>query len=419
MQVTVQASAVRGTVSAPASKSAMQRAVASALLARGITEILNPSSCDDAVAAMAMAQCLGADIKRMPDRVIINGGFKPSCSEIYCGESGLGARMFSVLAALHDDWIEIKGSGSLLNRPLNMASETLSQMGVEVTSNNGFMPLRLKGPLQAGISYVDGSVSSQFLSGLLIALPVLGKDSKLIVDSLRSRQYIDLTINVLRHFGVIVDNEEYSVFNIPGSQVFRPAEYTVEGDWSGAAFLFVLAAVAGEVTVKNISYSSSQPDRHIINILRQAGADVQIKENMITVKKNEMNAFETDISDCPDLAPPLAVLASFCRGKSVIRGTERLKVKESDRGEVLMEEMSKLGVSIINYTDRIEIEGPSFIKGGRVDSHGDHRISMALAILAAAASGEVTVTGAEAVNKSYPAFYDDIQKLGLKLKLIQ
>ncbi|MDZ7739479.1 MAG: 3-phosphoshikimate 1-carboxyvinyltransferase [Bacteroidales bacterium] len=415
MQVTVNASGVKGSVSAPASKSAMQRAVASALLARGVSVILNPSFCDDAIAAMAMAECLGADIKRLPDRVIIKGGFKPSCNEIFCGESGLGARMFSVLASLHNDWIEIKGSGSLLNRPVNMTSETLTQMGVEVISNNGFMPVKIKGPLQAGTSYVDGSVSSQFLSGLLTALPVLDKDSRLIVDSLRSRQYIDLTIDVLSHFGVRLDNEEYSVFRIPGSQVYSPAEYTVEGDWSGAAFLFVLAAIAGEITVKNISYMSSQPDRHIIDILLQAGADVKIKGEMISVKKNELNAFETDISDCPDLAPPLAVLASFCRGKSVIRGTERLKVKESDRGEVLKHEMSKLGVKIYNYEDRIEIEGPSLIKGGRVDSHGDHRISMALTLLSVAADEKVIVTGAEAVNKSYPSFYDDIKKLGVNL----
>lgn len=419
MQVTVSTSEVKGCVSAPPSKSAMQRAVASALLANGTTEIMNPSRCEDALAAMAMAECLGAGIQMLPDRVIVKGGFKPLCNELSCGESGLGARMFSVLASLHHDWIEIKGSGSLLNRPVNMTSDTLTQMGVEVKTNSGLMPVKIKGPLQAGISYVDGSVSSQFLSGLLIALPVLDKDSRLIVDSLRSRQYIDLTINVLSHFGVRVDNEEYSVFRIPGSQVYSPAEYTVEGDWSGAAFLFVLAAIAGEITVNNISYMSSQPDRHIIDVLLNAGADVVIKGEKISVKKNELNAFDTDISDCPDLAPPLAVLASFCRGRSLIRGTERLKVKESDRGEVLMQEMSKLGVKIHNYADRIEIEGPSLIKGGSVDSHGDHRISMALSILPVAAPGKVTVTGAEAVNKSYPSFYDDLSNLGVKINITE
>ncbi|MFP4489657.1 MAG: 3-phosphoshikimate 1-carboxyvinyltransferase [Bacteroidales bacterium] len=417
MQVTVNTSGIKGSVSAPPSKSAMQRAVASALMAEGGTGIMNPSLCEDALSAMAMAECLGADIKRLPGRVLINGGYKPLCNELYCGESGLGARMFSVLASLHNEWIEIKGRGSLLNRPVNMTYETLTQMGVEVKTNNGFMPLKIKGPLEAGISYVDGSVSSQFLSGLLIALPVLDKDSMLIVDSLRSRQYIDLTINVLSQFGVRVDNEEYSVFRIPGSQVYRPAEYTVEGDWSGTAFLLVLAAIAGEITVNNISYMSSQPDRHIIDVLLKAGADIVIKGEEISVKRNDLNAFETDISDCPDLAPPLAVLASFCRGRSVIRGTERLKVKESDRGEVLTSEMSKLGVKIYNFGDRIEIEGPSLIKDGRVDSHGDHRISMAMSILPVPSAAEVTVTGAEAVNKSYPSFYDDLSTLGVKMTI--
>jgi 3-phosphoshikimate 1-carboxyvinyltransferase len=417
MEVRVEASSVGGVISAPSSKSAMQRAVACALLAEGRSEIINPSNCGDALSAIEMAECMGADIMRLPDRLIIEGGYRPVCSRIYCGESGLGARVFSVLAALHNDWIEVYGRGSLLNRPINMIEQTLTQMGAEVITSNGLLPIKVKGPLRGGLAFVDGSLSSQFLTGLLIALPVLEDGSKIIVNDLKSKPYIDLTINILNRYGIEVINENYEVFNIPGRQRYRPLKYTVEGDWSGAAFLFVLAAIAGEVKVRGISYMSTQPDVTIINILRKAGAMVEITENEITVKQAGLQSFEADISDCPDLAPPLSVLAAFCSGKTFIRGTERLKVKESNRGDALMTELTKMGVKILNYDDRIEVEGPSLIKGGKVDSHGDHRISMALAILSVAAGSKVIITGAESVNKSYPSFFGDLKQLGLKLEI--
>jgi 3-phosphoshikimate 1-carboxyvinyltransferase len=290
-------------------------------------------------------------------------------------------------------------------------------MGAEVITSNGLLPIKVKGPLRGGLAFVDGSLSSQFLTGLLIALPVLEDGSKIIVNDLKSKPYIDLTINILNRYGIEVINENYEVFNIPGRQRYRPLKYTVEGDWSGAAFLFVLAAIAGEVKVRGISYMSTQPDVTIINILRKAGAMVEITENEITVKQAGLQSFEADISDCPDLAPPLSVLAAFCSGKTIIRGTERLKVKESNRGDALMTELTKMGVKILNYDDRIEVEGPSLIKGGKVDSHGDHRISMALAILSVAAGSKVIITGAESVNKSYPSFFGDLKQLGLKLEI--
>ncbi|MBN1387533.1 MAG: 3-phosphoshikimate 1-carboxyvinyltransferase [Bacteroidales bacterium] len=419
MEVAVRASSVSGVISAPSSKSAMQRAVACALMAEGRSEIINPSYSEDALCAMEMAECLGAEIKRLPDRVIVEGGYRPVCSKIYCGESGLGARIFSVLSALNTDWIEVHGSGSMLSRPVHMLEQTLSQMGAEVITSNGLLPIKVKGPLKGGLVFVDGSLSSQFLTGLLIALPILDSDSRIIVNNLKSKPYIDLTINILNRFGIEVINENYEVFNVPGSQKYRPVKYTIEGDWSGTAFLFVLGAIAGEVRVRGLSYMSTQPDLAIIDILRKTGAAVEIKENDIQVKRAKLNSFETDITDCPDLAPPLAVLASLCHGKTVIRGTERLKVKESNRGDSLMTELSKMGVRILNYDDRIEVEGPSVIRGAKVDSHGDHRISMALAILSVVAGSRVIITGAESVNKSYPSFFGDLLKLGVKLEITE
>ena len=417
MVVEVEASLVKGSIYAQPSKSAMQRAVACALMAKGRSEILNPSLCDDALAAMKMAECMGADINRLSDRVFIEGGYHPVCKKIYCGESGLGARVFSVLASLNHDWIEVYGSGSLLNRPVNNLSETLTEMGVEVISTNGFLPIKVKGPLKGGLAFLDGSVSSQFLTGLLIALPILDTDSRIIVNSLKSKPYIDLTINILNHFDIDIVNEDYKVFNIPGSQEYKGASYTVEGDWSGAAFLLVLGAIAGQIKVSGLSYMSAQADRAIIDILRDAGAVVEISGNEIMVKKSSLKSFKADISDSPDLAPPLAVLASFCEGRTIISGTDRLKVKESSRGEVLAEELSKLGVKILNHNDRIEIDGPSSIKSGKVDSHGDHRICMALSVLAAATENRVIISGAESVNKSYPGFFRDLSRIGVKINM--
>lgn len=419
MEVAVEPSAIRGTISAPSSKSAMQRAVACALLAEGKTEIINPSLCEDANAALKMAECLGANISRLKDRILIEGGYRPVCSKLYCGESGLGARIFSVLAALNSDWMEIHGSGSLLSRPFNVLEQTLTQMGAEVVTSDGLLPIKVKGPLKGSLAFVDGSVSSQFLTGLLITLPALDTDSRIIVNNLKSKPYIDLTINILNRFGIEIINENYEVFNIPGLQKYNSLKYTVEGDWSGAAFLFVLAAINGMVKVKGISYMSTQPDIAIIDILRKAGADVEVSDNEIIVKQAVLNSFNTDVTDCPDLAPPLAVLASFCRGKTVISGTERLKVKESNRGEALATELSKIGVKIQNYDDRIEIEGPSVIKGGKVNSHGDHRISMALTIMSVMAEKRVIITGAESVKKSYPSFFEDLSQLGVQLKILE
>lgn len=417
MEVIPSTSSVSGTVNAPPSKSAMQRAIACALLARGRSELHNPSLCDDAYAALNMAECLGATTIKQDRVIIVDGGYKPHCNELFCGESGLGARLFAPLASLNAGWMQINGSGSLLKRPMNMLSETLGQMGVEVISRGGFLPLKIRGPMKGGLAFVDGSLSSQLLTGLLIALPVVKEDSRLIVRDLKSKPYIDLTIDILNHFGVELINENYSLFSIPGSQEYKASSYKVEGDWSGAAFLLVLAALAGDIRVKGLSPGSTQSDRKVLDVLRDAGAHVEISAGEVRVRKAALKPFTADLSDCPDLAPPLAVLASFCHGKSIISGTERLKVKESDRGSALMKEMSALGVRIMNYDNRIEIEGPSLISKGRVNSHGDHRISMALTILSVASGGKVSVSGAESVNKSYPSFHDDLGKLGVTINI--
>lgn len=418
MDVIISPSIISGSVSAPPSKSSMLRAVAAGLLADGTTVISNPSFCDDSVAVMRVAECLGAGIENDQGNVIIKGGLNPVCSELDCGESGLGVRMFAPIAALGNSKLTITGRGSLLSRPMNMISDSLIPMGVDLSLNGDRLPVTVKGPLRGGLAYIDGSVSSQLLTGLLMALPLADNDSRLIINSLASRSYIDLTIDVLNNFGIEIINKSYSEFFIPSGQLYRPTAFHVEGDWSGAAFFAVLGAVAGRVNIHGISRLSTQPDRRIIEVVKMAGATVNESDREITITPGKLKSFDFDISESPDLAPPVAILAALCSGKSYIRGTSRLKVKESDRGEALTKELSILGVKVINNSDHIIIEGSASFRGGVVSSHGDHRIAMAMGIAGLMADDPITINDGEVVNKSFPGFYDELTRLGAQVEFV-
>ncbi len=416
MKVEVTGKVISGIVEAPASKSAMQRYVAGALLARGESRIFSPTFCEDSRAAMSIAEALGARVEIKPDHVIITGGFNPVSNKIFCGESGLATRMFTPIAALHNEVIIVDGKGSVLKRPLNMMESPLRELGAEVELLNGFLPMRVKGPIKGGNIHTDGSISSQFITGLLMALAVVKDNSVINVTKLTSKPYIDLTISVLKDFGIEVINYNYERFEIRGNQKYRPGDYTVEGDWSGAAFLLVMGAIGGKAEIKNLNIDSVQADKAISDVISKAGATVQRSGNSITVTKNELHPFIYDITDCPDLAPPMVVLALASRGKSIIKGTERLKSKESDRGKVLEDTMTLLGGRIRNLGDSIEIEGNGELNGGTADACNDHRIAMALAVASLISKSTVTIKGMESINKSYPEFIDDFLILGGKVK---
>jgi 3-phosphoshikimate 1-carboxyvinyltransferase len=436
MRIEATGSAISGVVNAPSSKSAMQRYVAGALLANGVTKIFSPSFCDDAMAAIGIAEALGAKVKISDEVVEVIGGFKPVQSNIFCGESGLATRMFTPIAALHSGEIVINGKGSILNRPLNMMEIPMAELGADISTNNGLLPIRIKGPLKGGDVFTDGSLSSQFITGLLMALPVVQSDSVIFVDNLVSKPYIDLTIRILDKFGIHIYNRGYEKFEISGRQKYIAGDFTVEGDWSGAAFLLVMAAIAreikveaeakaeveaeaeAEVEVKNLDIHSVQADKAIFEVISIAGANIRISDNSILVSKGDLHGFIYDISDCPDLAPPLVVLALACNGKSIITGTSRLTSKESDRGKILEETLSKLGGKIRNYNDRIEIEGGIPLTGGNVSAGNDHRIAMALTTASLICKSPVIIDGMECINKSYPDFINDFQKLGGKIKLL-
>jgi 3-phosphoshikimate 1-carboxyvinyltransferase len=411
MEKIIKPGCVEGQISAPASKSMTQRAIAAAALADGTSTIINPSYCNDSLAGISIVRNLGAEITQHDDRLIIKGSKRLIDNILNCGESGLAIRLYSPVAALNKEKIILTGRGSLTKRPMGMIEDALKQLGVSCKTTGGFLPLTIKGPVKAGKCTIDGSVSSQLLTGILMALPLADGDSEITVLNLKSKPYIDMTLQLLNDFGIKITREGYSKFYIPGRQKYISRPYEVEGDWSGGAFLLVAGALNGNIQVKGLRTGSRQSDTAILEALKSAGADLIPDTDVIRIKKSPLKAFEFDATECPDLFPPLAALAACCNGNTSIKGVSRLIFKESNRAEALREEFGKMNISIELQKDTMHVCGgkPS---GARVSSHNDHRIAMALAVMALVAEGNVTVEGSECVAKSYPEFFNDLLKIG-------
>ncbi len=414
MERSVDPSFIAGEIKSPSSKSMTQRVIAAAMLSEGYSLITNPSYCDDSLAAMSIARGLGAKTEAEESRIHVTG--RPGVLEktLNCGESGLAIRMFSPIAALFPEEIIMQGTGSLRNRPMQMIGDALTQLGARFKSTGGLLPLTIQGPLRGGRCEIDGSVSSQLLTGLLMALPLAADDSEIHVTSLKSRPYVDMTMSVLGYFGITVSNDDYKLFTIRGRQAYSPVTIEVEGDWSGGAFLLVAGAINGDIVVKGLQAGSCQSDRAILDAMEKAEARIKISGDQIAVSKSDMKAFEFDATHSPDLFPPLAALAAYCNGISVIRGASRLLHKESNRAAALISEFGKMNVEIRLEDDLMLITGGR-VRGAAVSSHNDHRIAMATAVAALGAEGRVVITDSQCVAKSYPDFFDDLGKAGVSI----
>ncbi len=407
---------IEGELRAPPSKSMTLRAVAAGLLVRGRTRIANPSDCDDARAAVRVARALGARVERAGGDMLVTGDGEPTGEALDCGESGLCLRMFSAIAALYDRDLTLTGTGSLETRPVDMVVGPLRSLGVYCKAGGGRPPIAVRGPLSGGRVRLDGSGSSQFLTGLLMTLPLCERDSEVLVDGLRSAPYVRMTIQLLASFGVRLEHEDdLSRFHIPGGQEYRnDVTFEVEGDWSGAAALLVAGALSGPVTVTGLRADSLQADRAIIDALRLSGARVDLQPGGTTVERNRPCAFEFDATDCPDLFPPLVALAASCEGQSVLAGAGRLRHKESDRAAALCREFGRMGADVRLDGDRLIVNGGQLVEA-EVDSHGDHRIAMACAVGAIGAGASVRIADPGCVTKSYPGFFEDLASLGAKI----
>lgn len=428
MIAVIQPSELSGVIQAPPSKSSMQRALAAAVLKKGTSIIRNPGNSNDDKAAMEIVQALGATLRMENGELrMFSEGFPFTTPDspltIQCGESGLGIRMFTPIIALSNKEVTINGKGSLMNRPMNFFDSFFPPLGVHIQSNHGKLPIKIKGPLQPMNIEVDGSLSSQFITGLLMAYAAAGaKDVSITVKNLKSKPYIDLTLDVMKQFGMKVpENKNYEefIFNndpTPDSRL-QESVYTVEGDWSGGAFLLVAGAIAGPITIRGLDLTSAQADRKIVDVLMAANAALAIEAKGIKIRPAQMKAFELDATDCPDLFPPLVALAAYCTGSSIIKGVHRLASKESDRANALQDEFGKMGVKIELKNDEMIIQGGGKLTGAKVFSHHDHRMAMACAVAALKAEGATTIEEAEAVNKSYPDFFWHLKKLGADVSL--
>ena len=411
MKTTIHKGRIAGSITAPASKSYAQRAVAAALLAGGETTLTHLDLCNDTRAALDVARRLGASVSHEGTTYTIRGGLNPVSTKLNIGESGLATRLFTPIASLCHMPITINGEGSILRRPIEMMEEPLQALGVEVISNGGYLPISEKGPMRGGEIHVDGSLSSQFITGLLMALPLSPNDTVLHVENLKSRPYVDMTIDLAARFGVAIEHNNYEQFYIAGGQHYTPCTYNIEGDWSGASCLLVAGATAGSITIRNLNHISLQADLAIIEALARAGAEIITTNSSVTVHGGPLHAFEFDATDCPDLFPALAALAASCEGTSVLTGTQRLTYKESNRAETIAEVFGRLGIGVdLSEENTMRITGGP-VSSAVVDSHNDHRIAMAAAVAALSSDDSVVIEGADAADKSYPNFWNDLDTL--------
>lgn len=421
MNIQVQHGILKGSVQLPSSKSLNQRALAAALLHHGTTVIHHAGHSNDDIAALSVIKELGAAADHDQDTLTISSnGIHPVSNKIHCEESGLSARLFIPLVALLNKPMTITGSGSLLQRPMDTFSSLLHDLNVSLTDFKGHLPFTVKGPLQLRDITVDGSISSQFLSGLLFAYAFTAdKTYNIHVQNLKSAPYIDLTLQILARFGCQIDHRNYETFHIaPRIPIPEIIELTIEADWSSAAPWLVAGAMSGEINMEGLNLDSLQADRIILDILKETKAILHYEQGMLSVKHAPLHSFHFDATHCPDLFPVLAILATQCAGISAITGLHRLQHKESNRAHTIRYMLNTFGVQHSIENDTLVIPGKQTLNGGIIDSNNDHRIAMAAAIGALKATAPVTILHADAVMKSYPDFFVHLQHCGISTTVL-
>lgn len=408
-----------GTVNVPPSKSDVHRAIICAAMANGVSRISPVALSNDIKATIGCIKALGADAVLENNVLTVDGTnmYKNKTALLDCGESGSTLRFFIPIAAVGNINATFVGKGKLPQRPIGIFTEALPKAGT-VCKTEGGLPLEIKGQLKSGIFKIPGNVSSQFITGLLLALPILEGDSEIVLTSpLESVGYIAMTIRTMKQFGVNIQATEKG-WHIKGGQSYKTCDYTTDGDWSQAAFFMVLGAVSGKVTVKGVAKDSTQGDKKCAEILARFGAKVTQHDNEVTVEKGELKAITIDASQIPDLVPVLSVCAAFAEGTTKIINAERLRIKECDRLKATAELLNNLGGKVKELSDGLEITGVSSLKGGNVNGYNDHRIVMSAAVCAARSDEDITATFAMSINKSYPDFYIDYNSIGGKANVL-
>lgn len=398
-----------GSIKINSSKSIFQRALAISCFSKSEFTIVGDYNNEDTTTAIQICKKIGLDIKINKNELKVSGNISKNLEniEINSRESGLSTRIFSVLLSSFFSQTKINLEGTAKNRKFDFSS--LERLGIKI--NNSQESILIDGKIKSGIIKLNNQNTSQLLSALLITMPFLNGDSEIICKNLVSKNYVDITLEMLKSLGINILNKSYERFIIKGNQKLKKNKIVVEGDWSSAAFHFVGAAISGKVDIYGLNINSSQGDKEIINVLRKCGSKIKINNSYISVLKDKLIPFVFDATDYPDLFPPLIVLASCCEGDSIINGVDRLINKESNRALSLKKEFSKLGVDINQENNSFRITGKDFLDANEVSSHLDHRIAMSLSIAAIKCKNPITINNSEVVNKSYSRFFEDLEKI--------
>lgn len=418
MTVNFYPSELCGTVSGMSSKSYLHRLLICAALSEGETEIEFNAMSKDISATVSTVSALGKRVEVCDGTLKMFDG-DPS-QTVTVNESGSTFRfMLPVLSAKRAvDTVEISGSEYLATRPISPLYEELISKGA-VLSEKGVFPLTVSGQLESGIYTLPGDISSQFVSGLLLALPLLDGDSEIrIVGPLQSKPYVDITLECMSLFGVSVEETEYGYYVEGGRKYLSPKKVICENDYSNAAFFLTSGALSKDfVGVENLNSKTHQGDSMIVDILESFGAEKRVDGNCVCFRKNNLKPIEINVSDVPDLVPIVSLIASVTKGETRIFGAERLRFKESDRLMSVSTALNTLGADVTETADGLVIKGVKALKGGRVDSFNDHRIAMMMAIASCVSDGNITVENFEAITKSYPRFLEDFASIGGKFEI--
>lgn len=407
MDIKIVPSTLKGDIKIPSSKSVTHRMLISAGLSDGISHISGVSLSVDIKATISALTAIGASFRIDGDEITIRGISKiPEYADINCHESGSTLRFIIPIVSALGISASISGEGRLPQRPITPYLRELSSKNVTFDYQNT-MPFSVSGTLRSGTFRLEGDISSQFVTGLMFALPLLNGDSEIVMTSpLQSKPYADMTVKCLRKFGIKISETQNGYF-IKGNQRYIPCDTSIEGDYSQGAFFFVANAVGNNVNILNLCKNSMQGDEKIVEILSDIGYNKKSD-----VKQQSLSGFNVNATDIPDLVPILAVLGCFCNSTSVIMGAERLKIKESDRLEAISSVLNTLGGNISVTSDGLVIQPVKTLHGGIVDSFNDHRIVMAVAIASTRSNGDIIIKNAGAVRKSYPLFFDDYNNIG-------
>ncbi|MBG38899.1 MAG: 3-phosphoshikimate 1-carboxyvinyltransferase [Cryomorphaceae bacterium] len=407
----IEQSRLSGALYIPASKSDAQRAILAASLCEGKSEIHNIGTCDDVRTMLACVKQIGATVFENKNSVSITGVSRfPQKASFNCGESGLTFRLIAAICSVNEGVYHLDGKGSLLERNHDFIDKFGIEHGIKIQSKNGKLPYIIRGRFSGKTIVIDSSQTSQFLSGLLMGLPMLKRDVKLTAVNLKSSPYVDMTIDTLQKFGLDIGIDQGYVFTIKSDMKYEPTRYFVEGDWSAASYWFIAAALGHEIKIKGLNTQSLQADRRLIDLFTD---NIYDQKGTYKLGKCPLISFDFDATNCPDLFPALVSYAVFCEGVSRIKGVHRLLNKESNRIQTLLSEFTKIGAEL-RVEDDVLFVRKGELYSSSVHAHGDHRIAMCLAIVGLQLKHGIAISDAEAVDKSYPDFWRDLAELTKK-----